>query len=471
MQRPCQIPYDIFDRIQLKGRENYSMEIAIPPQAAAVLDRLNQSGYEAYLVGGCVRDSLLGRSPCDWDAATSARPEETERALSGFRVIGTGLKHGTVTVLSAGMPVEVTTYRVDGSYSDGRHPDRVSFTESLEDDLSRRDFTINALAYSPSSGVVDRFGGVEDLTKKYVRCVGEPDRRFEEDGLRILRALRFSAVLGFAVEPRTAESLVRNRALLDRIARERIQVEFTKLICGRDAAKVLRRFREVFAQFIPELTPCFGFEQHNPHHNYDVWEHTLHCIDAVEPEPVLRLTMLLHDIAKPECFSRDKAGVGHFYGHASKSAEQAKNILTRLRYDRRTVQAVEGLVRLHDLPMSPEPKVMRTRLNRLGEDQLRMLLKISAADVKAKAPEEFRRLRALEGCERELENILKQKECFSLDGLAVNGKDLLAIGITEGPAVGRTLRALLGAVIDGRCTNSHTALLQCAKNLREGKKP
>ena len=447
------------------------MEIAIPPQAAAVLEKLNKNGFEAYLVGGCVRDSLLGRSPGDWDAATSARPEEVERALSGFRVIETGLKHGTVTVLSAGMPVEVTTYRVEGGYSDGRHPDSVAFTESLTEDLSRRDFTINALAYSPSSGVVDRFGGMEDLALKRVRCVGDPDRRFGEDGLRILRALRFSSVLGFCVEAETAESLVRNRALLDRIARERIQVEFTKLLCGQNAGKVLRRFREVFAQFIPELAPCFGFDQHNPHHPYDVWEHTLHGVDAVEPEPVLRLAMLLHDIGKPECFSLDKAGVGHFYGHASKSADHAEAILTRLRYDKKTVQTVEALVRLHGLPMSPEPKVMRTRLNRLGEDQLRMLLKIAAADVKAKAPEEFRRLSLLEGCEIELENILRQKVCFSLDGLAVGGDDLLSIGITEGPEVGETLRALLAAVIDGRCTNSRAALLQYAKNLRRGKKP
>ena len=446
------------------------MGIAIPPQAAVVLDRLDQSGYEAYLVGGCVRDSLLGRPPGDWDAATSARPEETERALSGFRVIGTGLRHGTVTVLSSGMPVEVTTYRVDGDYSDGRHPDSVSFTASLTEDLSRRDFTINALAYSPAAGVVDHFGGMEDLAMKRIRCVGDPDRRFQEDGLRILRALRFSSVLGFSVEAQTAESLVRNRALLDRIARERIQAEFTKLLCGRDAGKVLRRFREVIAQFIPELAPCFDFMQHNPHHIYDVWEHTLHCVDAAEPQPVLRLTMLLHDIGKPACFSQDEAGVGHFYGHVSKSADLAKAILTRLRYDKKTGTAVEALVRSHDLPMSPEPKVMRTRLNRLGEYQLRMLLKVAAADVKAKAPEDLRRLKTLESCEKELENILSQKECFSLGGLAVGGNDLLAIGIEKGPEIGETLRALLAAVIAGRCTNSRAALLQYAKNLRKEEK-
>lgn len=444
------------------------MEITVPPQAAAVLDRLNGSGFEAYLVGGCVRDSLMGGTPGDWDVATSAKPEETERALAGFRVIETGLKHGTVTVLSAGMPVEVTTFRIDGDYSDGRHPDRVAFTESLAQDLSRRDFTVNALAYSPGSGVVDRFGGLEDIATKRIRCVGDPDLRFQEDGLRILRALRFSSVLGFSVEAQTAESLVANRSLLDRIACERIQAEFTKLLCGRDAGRVMRRFREVVAQFIPELAPCFDFEQKNPHHIYDVWEHTLHCVDAVEPQPVLRLTMLLHDIEKPECFTQDKAGVGHFYGHASKSADTARTVLTRLRYDKRTITDVEALVRLHDLPMSPEPAVMRRRLNRLGEHQLRMLLLAAAADVKGKAPEENRRLKLLESCEKELNHILRQKECFSLDGLAVGGSDLLKIGIAEGPEVGRTLKILLGAVIAGKCSNSRAELLRFAQELRKG---
>ncbi len=447
------------------------MGIAIPPKAAAVLGRLNESGYEAYLVGGCVRDSLLGGAPGDWDVATSAEPEETKRALSGFRVIETGLKHGTVTVLSDGMPVEVTTFRVDGDYSDGRHPDRVSFTKSLAEDLSRRDFTVNALAYSAAQGVVDLFGGLEDLAQKRIRCVGDPDLRFAEDGLRILRALRFSSVLGFSVEAGTAESLVKNRALLDCIARERIQAEFTKLLCGQNAGKVLRRFREVIAQFIPELVPCFDFQQRNPHHIYDVWEHTLHCVDAVEPAPVLRLTMLLHDIGKPECFTLDKNGVGHFYGHASKSADAAQAILTRLRYDKKTTAAVEALVRLHDLPMSPEPAVMRRRLNRFGADRLRMLLRVAAADVKAKAPEENRRLKMLESCCRELNDILKQNECFSLDQLAVNGSDLLKIGIAEGPEIGRTLQSLLSAVIAGKCENSREALLRCAKKLRKEENP
>lgn len=471
MQQDRQIPYDIFDRIQLKARGDDSMGIAIPLKAAAVLGRLNESGYEAYLVGGCVRDSLLGGTPGDWDVATSAEPEETKRALAGFRVIETGLKHGTVTVLSEGMPVEVTTFRVDGDYSDGRHPDRVSFTKSLAEDLSRRDFTVNALAYSAAQGVVDLFGGLEDLAQKRIRCVGDPDLRFGEDGLRILRALRFSSVLGFSVEAGTAESLVKNRALLDHIARERIQAEFTKLLCGRNAGKVLRRFREVIAQFIPELVPCFDFPQRNPHHIYDVWEHTLHCVDAAEPEPVLRLTMLLHDIGKPECFTLDPNGVGHFYGHASKSADASQAILTRLRYDKKTIAAVETLVRSHDLPMSPEPAVMRRRLNRFGADRLRMLLQVAAADVKAKAPEENRRLKMLESCRRELNGILKQNECFSLDQLAVNGSDLLKIGIAEGPEIGRTLQSLLSAVIAGKCENSREALLQCAKKLRKEENP
>jgi tRNA nucleotidyltransferase (CCA-adding enzyme) len=270
------------------------MKIKIPSQVDGVLKRLSENGREAYAVGGCVRDSLLGLTPNDWDVATSALPEETERIFADCRVIETGLKHGTVTILSGGMPIEVTTYRIDGAYSDGRHPDDVSFTRNLKDDLARRDFTVNALAYNPESGLADCFGGRQDLADGIIRCVGDADIRFREDGLRILRALRFSSVLGFSIESRTAESALRNRDLLDRIAGERIQAEFTKLLCGRGAAEVLRKFREIIAQFIPEIRPSFGFDQHNPHHSYDVWEHVLHSVNAVTPEPVLRLTMFLH---------------------------------------------------------------------------------------------------------------------------------------------------------------------------------
>ncbi len=383
------------------------MNIKIPPQVDAILERLMQNDREACAVGGCVRDSLLGLTPNDWDIATSALPEETERIFADCRVIETGLKHGTVTVLWGGMPVEVTTYRIDGAYSDGRHPDGVSFTRNLEDDLARRDFTVNALAYRKKDGIVDCFGGRKDLANGVIRCVGDADVRFQEDGLRILRALRFASVLGFSIEKQTSESALRNRGLLDRIAGERIQTELMKLLCGRDAANVLRQYREIVAQFIPEIRPMFEFDQHNPHHSYDVWEHTLHCIEAVEPEPVLRLTMLLHDIGKPACFTQDEKGVGHFYGHPEKSAEIARGILDRLRFDRKTAGTVLTLVRSHGLPLLPEQRCLRRRLNLLGERNLRLLVRVEEADAKSKAAPDEKYLEALDAIPAALDQILE----------------------------------------------------------------
>ena len=447
------------------------MEIQIPPEVDAVRQALARGGYEAYAVGGCVRDSLLGLAPKDWDLTTSARPEQAKRALAAFRVIDTGLRHGTVTALSGGTAVEVTSYRVDGPYSDGRHPDAVAFTASLKEDLARRDFTVNALAYRPETGLVDCFGGLQDLAEKRIRCVGDADRRFREDGLRILRALRFSADLGFAVEPETARSLLRNRELLDRVARERIRAEFTRLLCGKDAAAVLREFREAAAQFIPELHPCFGFRQRNPHHPYDVWEHTLRCVDAVPRGPVLRLTMLLHDIGKPLCFSAGSDGVGHFYGHAAKSAELAEEILRRLRYDKRTVSDVTTLVRWHDVPLPPDERFLRRRLGRLGEENLHRLFRVQAADTVGKSPADRGRLDALCRAEAMLDALLARGDCFRLRDLAVNGGDLLRAGVPEGAAVGEILRALLAAVVDGKCPNSRAELLSYAAALKRGDRP
>ncbi len=446
------------------------MELQIPPEVDAVRQALTRSGYEAYAVGGCVRDSLLGLAPHDWDLTTSARPEQARRALSAFKVIDTGLKHGTVTALSGKTAVEVTSYRVDGPYSDGRHPDRVAFTASLKEDLARRDFTVNALAYSPETGVVDCFGGMKDLAEKRIRCVGDADRRFREDGLRILRAMRFSADLGFSIEQETARSLLRSRALLDRIARERIRAEFTKLLCGAQAAAVLRKFRDAAAQFIPELRPCFGFAQRNPHHVYDVWEHTLHTVDAAPQEPVLRLTMLLHDIGKPLCFSVGRDGVGHFYGHAGKSAELAEKILRRLRYDNRTVADVATLVRWHGVPLPPDERFLRRRLGQLGERNLHRLFRVQAADTLGKSPADRGRLEELCRAEAMLDALLARGDCFSLKSLAVNGNDLLRAGVPEGAAVGKTLRALLAAVMDGKCPNSRAELLRYAAALKGSEK-
>lgn len=439
------------------------MIVQIPPQVDDILQILTQNGYDACVVGGCVRDSLLGKRPADWDVATSALPEETMRLLRNFSILKTGLKHGTVTVLSGSMPVEVTTYRIDGTYSDGRRPDAVSFTRLLRKDLSRRDFTVNALAFRRTGELVDEFGGRQDLSLKLIRCVGKPDQRFREDGLRILRALRFASALDFTIEPGTASSLVKNRSMLDGIARERVSAEFTKLLCGPGAERILRDYREVIAQFVPEIRPSFDFEQNNPHHIYDVWEHTLKSIASVDPDPVLRLTMFFHDLGKPFCYSKDAEGIGHFYGHAEISADLAAQILKRLRYSRKRSSAVTALVRNHDLSLPDSEKILRRRLNQIGEENLRRLLKIRAADTLAKSPDDRSRLSQLNRTAALLNHILSEKQCFSLRDLAVRGGDLMAAGIPEGGEIGRTLDMLLRAVIDGDCPNERSALLNYVK--------
>ena len=435
------------------------MEILIPRTIGEILHRLSESGYEAYAVGGCVRDSLLGLSPHDWDIATSALPEETERVFSDRHVLQTGLKHGTVTVMCGKMPVEVTTFRVDGAYSDSRHPDEVCFTPNLREDLARRDFTVNAMAYHPESGLVDCYGGLNDLKSGTIRCVGDPDKRYREDGLRILRALRFASVLSFSIESRTAESALQNRELIDRISAERVREEFVRLLCGQSAADVLRNYREIIAQFIPEIQPSFEFDQHSPYHSFDVWEHTLHSIAAVDAEPVLRLTMFFHDIGKPYCFTQGPDGKGHFYGHPVKSAELTEQILTRLRFDKKTSKTVLALVRSHDLPFSPDERCLRRRLSRLGVINLRLLLRVEEADAKGKGPAGERYLKTLRLIPEFLDRVLKEGQCFRLSSLAVDGNDLLKAGIPDGSEVGKTLSLLLNAVLDGKCGNTKRELM------------
>lgn len=442
------------------------MQIRIPPQVETILQKLNLSGYEAYIVGGCVRDSILGLTPNDWDVTTSALPEETVKIFSDYPCVETGIQHGTLTVLVDHFPVEVTTFRIDGRYSDNRHPDSVQFTRSLKDDLSRRDFTMNALAYHPEHGVIDCFDGINDLKNKIIRCVGIPDLRFQEDGLRLLRALRFSSVLEFAVERDTSISILKNRSLLDHIARERVNSEFTKLLCG-NAENILREYRPVFEQFIPEISLMAGFQQDNPYHIYDVWEHTLKAVSSVEATPVLRLTMLLHDIGKPLCCTRDQSGICHFYNHEKKSAEMAKEILEELRYDGDTVCMIWKLINLHDLPIHADEKSLLRLLNKHGEKTLRFLIKVKAADIKAQNPVYIERLEELKKAEAMLDSILDRGLCFSLKDLQLNGSDLIALNIPQGVAIGKILSLLLEAVLDGKCPNSRDQLLKYALKIKD----
>ena len=439
--------------------------VDIPAPVRDILETLEAAGHRAWCVGGCVRDALLGRAPEDWDVTTAARPEET-MALFGDRAVPTGLRHGTVTVRTAAGGVEVTTLRRDGAYRDHRRPESVTFTDSLEEDLRRRDFTVNALTVDLRGTLQDPLGGRADLAAGVLRCVGNPDCRFDEDALRILRGARFAAQLGFAIHPDTAAAIHRNRALLGDIAPERIWTELKKLVTGDRAAEVLRAYPDVIGVFWPEVLPMVGFDQRNRHHCYDVWEHTLHALAAVRPETELRLTLLLHDIGKPNCFTADEKGQGHFYGHPAESARLAGEMLRRLRADNATTETVVRLVSWHDKNIPRTRSGVARALGKLGERDLRRLLDVKRADNLAQAPE----YRAVQGeidkAEAILDQLLAESACVSLRQLAVNGRDLLALGLS-GPAVGRILRTLLDAVLDETLPNQRAALLAAAQNYKE----
>lgn len=440
-------------------------DISLPQEVRFLLSVLNRAGYEAWAVGGCVRDALLGKEPHDWDVTTSALPEETKRCFSEFPVIETGIRHGTVGVLLNGSLYEVTTYRTESGYTDHRHPDEIQFVSSLREDLSRRDFTVNAMAYHPEQGLMDPFGGRRDLAAGRIACVGVPDVRLQEDALRILRALRFAACYDWTIGEETAEALRRHRHLLTEIAPERIREELLRLLSGRGAVRILREYAEIIGTVLPEILPMIGFDQRNPHHCCDVWEHTLHAIDALPPEDTrLRLTMLLHDIGKPNCFTVDAAGVGHCYGHDVRSAGLSGEILRRLRLDSRTTAEVTELVARHGAEVRPEERSLRRWLNRIGETQLRRLLQVKRADTLAQAPA-FRgeRLARLQETERLLDELIAAQACTSLRTLAVKGNDLLAIGVPEGPQIGALLHSLLESVLDGALPNEYTILLDEAK--------
>lgn len=438
-----------------------SVSISIPPGPAELLRRLNAAGFEAYVVGGCVRDSLRGVSPSDWDVCTSARPEQTAACFSSERVIPTGLAHGTVTVLLDGMGYEITTFRTEGGYTDHRHPDEVSFVDSITADLARRDFTVNAMAYHPEKGLCDPFGGREDLSRRRIRCVGEPDRRFEEDALRILRALRFASQLDFVLDDATASSALRLASTLAVLPGERVAAELKKLLCGRAAGRVLLEYWPVLCAVIPELAPLQGAPQDNPHHRYSMDRHTAEAVAAAPPVPALRLCMLFHDVAKPLCRTTDAQGVGHYKGHPARSAEIAERTLRRLRFDRALIDRACLLIRYHDDRFPPDPSSVKSMLRLLGADLFGDLLQVQRADTLAKgdglgAKEALERISSARAAADE---IIRRQECYSLSQLAVRGGDLIRLGVPPGPEVGRRLNELLDRVIGGSLPNEREALL------------
>lgn len=439
--------------------------MVLPEKILYILGRLEDAGFEAYVVGGCVRDALAGRAVHDYDICTAARPDEVRAALAGCDIRDTGLQHGTVTLVLDHEPFEITTFRVDGTYSDGRRPDSVTFTDSVTRDLARRDFTINAMAYHPARGLVDPFGGADDLRAGVIRCVGDPAARFGEDALRILRGMRFASRFGFRVEETTARAMHALRESLRRIAAERVRAELEGTLIGDGAADVLRAYTDVLAVVIPEVTPCVGFDQLNPVHPYDVWEHTLHSVDAIAPEPVLRWTMLLHDLGKPPCFSPEGAGHrGHFLGHGRVSAEMADVICERLRFPRAQTRAIHELIARHDTAIGGTRADVRRLLNEIGVTQAKRLVKVYIADIAAQSPDWAEpRLSNMKRLGREIDAIIADGDCFTTGGLAVGGGELIALGIPPGPAVGAALRALLEHVMDDPAANERETLLALAR--------
>ena len=437
----------------------------MPRDVENLLAALEEHGYTAYIVGGCVRDMLRGEKPEDWDAATSARPEQVLELFGGY-AIPTGLKHGTVTVKVNDMAIETTTYRTDGEYGDHRHPENVAFADNIEDDLSRRDFTINAMAMDRRGKLVDLFGGYGDLGKKIIRCVGDGDRRFDEDALRIMRALRFASKLGYAIDADTERSMRDKKELLRMIAWERIRTELTKLLCGIDAARVLLDYPDVLGVAVPEILPSVGLDQKNPHHCYDVWEHTAYSVAGVPPDDILRLTMLLHDLGKPGCFSTDDLGVGHFYGHQEASLAIARNVLNRLKYDNETKERVELLVRWHDRQIPLSEKSVRKCLSQIGEKNLRDLLLVKRADNLAQNPDFIGAQKELDALSEMIDSVIARDECFSLGQLAVNGSDVAALGF-NGREIGMELKRLLDDVIEERAANDKAELLWRAERHRK----
>ena len=443
------------------------MKLTIKPEANQIIHQLQENGYEAYAVGGCVRNALLGLCPHDWDICTNAKPEEMRTVFRNHVTHDFGLKHGTLVVMIGEEPYEVTTYRIDGAYADNRHPEQVSFTDDLTLDLSRRDFTVNAMAYNDEQGLMDPFGGREDLKNGLLRCVGDPDKRFAEDSLRILRGVRFAAAYGFSVERQTADAIHRNAALLQNIAAERIRVELTGAVCGAHVLPVFSEFRDVLAVAIPELRETFDFEQRNKHHCYDVWGHILHSVAAIESDPLLRVTMLLHDIGKPRACTTDRYGSRHFKGHQQISAEMASVILKRLTFPNAFNADCLQLIIAHDIRFDGSQRQVKRVLQKLGEENMRRLFAVQRADVAAQS--DYRRddkLAATALAERQFEELVRSRACVSLRGLAVNGSDLMALGYREGRAVGAALSRLLDEVIDGELPNEREKLLQRAEQIK-----
>lgn len=443
-----------------------SNQITMPAGAERIIAELMAGGYDAYIVGGCVRDCLLGLQPNDWDICTAATPEEVMRCCAGRRIIETGLKHGTVTIVMGDGMYEVTTFRVDGDYSDNRRPDSVEFVRDIREDLARRDFTMNAIAYNYNAGLVDPFSGIKSLNEQTISCVGDPNDRFNEDALRILRALRFAATYGFEIDDATTKAIHENAGLLNRISAERIREELCKLLAGENVLSVLLNFPDVITTVIPELQPCVGFEQNNKYHLYTVYDHIAHAVSNYNGDDSrVLMALLLHDIGKPLCYTEDSKG-GHFHGHGVVSSDIAEKVLVRLRFDNASLHDIVELVLYHDTQIEPATRTIRRWLNRLGPEQFLRLMDVRLADMKAHTPElNTTRIARRNDCVAIALDIFFQGQCFTIKDLAINGHDVMALGVPEGKQVGEVLKLALDAVIDGELPNDRDVLLAFAEDL------
>ena len=436
------------------------MRIQIPGDVEGIIRTLEEAVYEAYAVGGCVRDTLLGRTPGDWDITTSALPDQVKQLFR--RTVDTGIAHGTVTVLVNRVGYEVTTFRIDGEYEDARHPKEVVFTPKLSEDLKRRDFTINAMAYNHRTGIVDLFRGREDLEKGVIRCVGDAKTRFEEDALRIMRAVRFSAQLGFAIEDgtrRAASAMARN---LERVSQERIQAELVKLLVSAHPERMRELYQMGITRVIlPEFDAVMGLEQKNPYHCYTVGEHTIHMLQSIRADQVLRITALLHDLGKAQCHTIDEGGEDHFYGHAEAGAVLAKKILRRLKFDNETIRRTENLIRHHAYHLRQDKTIVRQAMNRVGKEAFSDLLEVMEADTLAKsAYTRQERLEDIRVIRKMYQEILADGECVELRDLAVGGQDLIRVGMEPGKRIGELLNKMLQYVIEHPEKNQKKVLLE-----------
>lgn len=440
----------------------------ISSKAKIVINALADAGFSAYVVGGCVRDYFLGNQTSDTDITTSAKPCEVEKILAdkNIKVVETGLKHGTVTAVIDKTPLEITTFRADGEYRDSRHPQSVEFVEDVEQDLKRRDFTVNAMAYNDERGLVDLFGGREDIENRIIRTVGEPDARFKEDALRIMRALRFSSVLGFEIEEKTKKSIFDNMYLLENISAERIFSELSKLLCGKNVLNVLNEFRQVIGVIIPQLIPSFNCAQNTPWHTYTVYEHIIHSVDLAPRDPVIRLTMLLHDIGKPSVKRTDENGRDHFKTHADAGEKIAAEVLSKLKVSNNIYNKVTTLIKYHQSVENVNDVKIKHWFNKIGEEYTLSLFDVRIADLKAHnlgKKEVLFEIERLMSLEEEAKMIIKRREPYKISELAVNGHDLISLGFS-GREIGDKLSEILTLVMDGKLNNTKTDILNFIKN-------